>query len=520
MIKNNRPAHEAAARIVADLIILNAALLTGLVTHHLVFAYTTPPSRAILSPYLSSFWSLSLIGIAIFALMGFYSRGRAYMGRYKAVIVLQGSTLAFLIFGFAGYVLPHAGRVGRPTLLMTWGMATAALLGARLWAAVWNRLSVFDDPKIPLASPAVQGGRDRILVIGGAGYIGSALLPKLLAAGYRVRLLDSFLYGYDPIAAIRDHPNLEIVPADFRRLDVVVRAVRGVHSVIHLGAIVGDPACALDQELTIETNLLATRTIAEITNGEGVRRFVFASTCSVYGASDLYLDEHSALNPVSLYARSKVACERVLLGMKANSFLPVILHFGTIYGLSGRTRFDLVVNLLTAKALVDGVITVFGSDQWRPFLHVDDAALAIFRALEAPATVVSDTIFNVGSDDQNYTIGDIGRMIHSAVPQAELKFFDQDGDRRNYRVNFSRISRCLRFRPEWTLSMGIAQVLDAIRAGRVVDYKDPRYSNAKFLSEEIGPASLRLVPRDNEVLELLETQKVLPALAGRYSSAG
>lgn len=511
----NRLAQEAALRIVADLMILNAALLVGLVSRYFAFAYTKPPRIAILYPYLYSFWALSIIGIAIFATMGFYTRGRVYKGRYKAAMVAEGSTLAFLIFGFVGYVLPHVGRVPRPALLMSWGMATGALLGARFWVALWNRISESPDRRSALAAPAVQGGRDRILVIGGAGYIGSALLPKLLDAGYRVRLLDCFLYGYDPIAVVRDHPNLEIVPADFRRLDVVVRAVRGVHSVVHLGAIVGDPACALDEDLTIETNLLATRTIAEITMAEGVRRFVFASTCSVYGASDQYLDEHSTLNPVSLYARSKVACERVLLGMKTNSFLPIILRFGTIYGLSGRTRFDLVVNLLTAKAIVDGVITVYGKDQWRPFLHVDDAALALFRALEAPATAVSETIFNVGSDEQNHTLGDVGRMIHSFVPQADLQYLAQDGDRRNYRVNFSRISRCLHFNPEWTLEMGIDQVLQAIRTGRVVDYKDPRYSNARFLSEEIGPASLRLPPREVEVRELLETRNVVPVLAER-----
>lgn len=495
--------YEAAVRIVADVIILNTALIASLVAAHLIFHASASPDTTILRPWLASSWALTAIGITVFALMGFYTKGRAYVGRYKAAIVLQGSTLAFLVFGFAGFVLPDVGRVSRPALLMSWGFATVVLLAARLWATIWSRLVTAENARNGLAAPAVAHDSKRVLLIGGAGYIGSALLPKLLDAGYRVRLLDAFLYGYEPIAAWRDHPNLEVVPADFRQIDVVVGAMRGVSSVIHLGAIVGDPACALDEELTIDINLLATRMIAEVTMGEGIERFLFASTCSVYGASDLYLDEHSALNPVSLYARSKVACERVLMGMKCERFSPVILRFGTIYGLSGRTRFDLVVNLLTAKAAVDRVITVFGSDQWRPFVHVDDAALAVYLALQAQQPAISDTIFNVGSDAQNYTLGAIGQLIHQIVPAAELQYFEHNVDRRNYRVNFDRIRKCVRFKPEWTLEMGVRQVLEALHTGRVVNYKDPRYSNARFLSEEIGTNSLRN-PQERWLRDVLE----------------
>ena len=214
-----------------------------------------------------------------------------------------------------------------------------------------------------------------VLVIGGAGYIGSALLPKLLAEGYRVRVLDLFLYGTNPIASVLDHPELEIVRADFRRVDALVAGMQGVDHLVHLGGIVGDPACAIDEDLTIDVNLAATRLIGEVAKGNGIKHFVFASTCSVYGAADELLTENSALNPLSLYARSKVASEKLLLEMADDRFTPIIVRFGTIHGLSGRTRFDLVVNLLSAKAVFEGCITVFGGDQWRPFLHVDDAAL-------------------------------------------------------------------------------------------------------------------------------------------------
>lgn len=480
-------------RVFADLVILNTALFSGLLLNHCFFVLVGRPGNTILRPYLGSFWALSIIGIAVFASIGFYTRGRAYASRYKTLIVLQAAALAFLVFGYAGYVIPWVGRVSRPTLLLSWGLASAALVSARLWSTLWRRIGQADENG---ASPGIGSVLSRspetVLLIGGAGYIGSGLLPRLLKNGYRVRLLDAFLYGREPIQEWASHPNLEIVKADFRRIDVVVQSMRGVNIVVHLGAIVGDPACALDEELTIETNLLATRMIAEVTKGQGIKRFIFASTCSVYGASDLYLDERSKLNPVSLYARSKIACENMLVSMKSDAFQPVILRFGTIYGLSGRTRFDLVVNLLSAKAIVDGVITVFGSDQWRPFLHVNDAALAVYLACRASDNAVAESIFNVGSDEQNHTLGDIGRLIKRMVPPAELQFFEKDVDRRNYRVNFDRIRRSLRFQPEWTLEKGVRQVLEAIQSGRVADYKETRYSNVRFLSEEIGPESLRI----------------------------
>jgi nucleoside-diphosphate-sugar epimerase len=288
----------------------------------------------------------------------------------------------------------------------------------------------------------------------------------------------------ESIEPYADHPRLEIVKADFRQIDKVVECMKGMDAVVHLGAIVGDPACALDENLTIDVNLIATRTIAEIAKGSGVSRFVFASTCSVYGASDEILDERSALNPISLYARSKIASERVLHSLASQEFAPIILRFGTIYGLSGRIRFDLVVNLLTAKAVVDGKITIVGNDQWRPFVHVEDAASAIMKVLEAPLALVRNQVFNVGSDEQNYTLQQVGELIHRLVPTAELIIMGPDGDRRNYRVNFSKIRRVLGFRPQWTLEQGVQQVIDALRSGVIQDYRDARYSNVKFLSEE------------------------------------
>jgi len=184
----------------------------------------------------------------------------------------------------------------------------------------------------------------------------------------------------------------------------------------------------------------------------------------------------------------------VLLKMADDHFAPVILRFGTIYGLSGRTRFDLVINLLTAKAIVDKEITIFGGDQWRPFVHVDDAARAIMTVLETPLSIVRNQIYNVGSNEQNYTIRQIGEIIHQFVPDAQIVNKGADADRRNYWVNFSKIHQALGFSPRWTVEQGIEQVIDAIQTGKVRDYRDARYSNVKFLTEE---GMFRLERREN-----------------------
>jgi nucleoside-diphosphate-sugar epimerase len=295
--------------------------------------------------------------------------------------------------------------------------------------------------------------------------------------------------------------------------------MKDMDSVVHLGGLVGDPACAVDEELTIQINLIATRMIAQVAKGNGISRFVFASSCSVYGACDQVLNEKSALNPVSLYARSKIASENVLLSLKDSTFEPVILRFGTIYGLSGRTRFDLVVNLLAAKAVVEGVITVYGRDQWRPFLHVQDAAAAVVTALSARPESVASTIFNVGCDEQNRTLGQVGELIRNMVPGSILRCTEENVDRRNYRVEFDRIREELGFQPAWTLQSGIQQVLDAMLSGKVSNYQDPKYSNVKVLSAPVTRESLPVA--EDWVSKVLESSKsVTLDLNGSQDSGG
>jgi nucleoside-diphosphate-sugar epimerase len=259
-----------------------------------------------------------------------------------------------------------------------------------------------------------------------------------------------------------------------------------VDAVIHLGEIVGDPATALDGLLTQEVNVAATRMVAEAAKGFRVKRFVYASSCSVYGAGDGVFEEQTVLNPVSLYARAKMDAERILLSLNDAHFHPVILRFATVYGMSPRPRFDLVVNLLTAKAIQDGEITVFGGGQWRPFVHVSDIARAILLALEAPQANVKGQVFNVGSDNQNYTIASLGEIVKAAVPTARLVNKADGGDPRNYRVSFAKIRRELGFEPLVTVEQGVAEIARVVQAGAVGHYSERRYSNYRTLSEDNG----------------------------------
>jgi len=506
--KKFRFSGDVLIRVFADTLMINFSFFMALTLRYLFeilvekqIDYNFAIYQKYLLAYLRGFWFLTPVCLLIFYWSGFYTYGRAYRSRYKALIILQAVSVSYLIFGTYSYFTGEFLSLPRGAYFLAWGITVVVIISARLWSDIW-RTMVNREKKI-LATTPENRKVENVLVIGGAGYIGSALLPKLLEKGYRVRLLDLLLYGTEPLEKVIDHPRLEIVQADFRHVDKVVEAMRDMDAVIHLGAIVGDPACALDEDLTIEVNVMATRMIAEVAKGSGVERFIFASTCSVYGASDEVLDEFSDLNPVSLYARSKIASERILLEMNDQHFSPVILRFSTIYGLSGRTRFDLVVNLLTAKAIFDGEITIFGGDQWRPFIHVDDAALSILTTLEAPLPVVKAEIFNVGSDEQNYTINQVGELIKKLITRAKLINMGSDTDKRNYKVSFHKIRSRLHFLPVWSMEQGIRQVEEAIRTGKVKDYREAKYSNVKFLSEE---GSSLLIKREKAWMEdLLST---------------
>jgi nucleoside-diphosphate-sugar epimerase len=322
-----------------------------------------------------------------------------------------------------------------------------------------------------------------VVVTGGAGYIGSYLVRELLAQGRRVRVLDSLLYGGAALDDVRHDPNFELIVGDIRDEASVRAALIGAASVIHLAAIVGDPACSIDEELTLSTNVTGTQIVADQAQALGIDRMVFASTCSVYGASHEPLDETSALNPVSLYANTKIAAETMLLERGSATFTPVVLRFGTAFGASHRPRFDLVVNLLTAKAVRDGKITIHGGDQWRPFIHAFDIARAVALAVDAPAERVAGQIINVGTDDLNYRIREIGEIINRLVPGASVTTSEEVTDKRNYFVQFERARTLLGFSRTRAIEDGVSEMVDMLMGTQVTDYHDSTYHNVIALSE-------------------------------------
>lgn len=324
----------------------------------------------------------------------------------------------------------------------------------------------------------------KVLIVGGAGYLGSILSKKLLDKGYYVRVLDNLTYGDHGIKTLKKNEKFELLIGDMRDIQTIVKAVWDVDAVIHLAAIVGDPASAINPIKTIEINYFATKMLAEVCKYSQINRFIFASTCSVYGANikpDIRINEESELNPISLYAEMKRKSEEALLEIADENFRPTILRMATLYGLSPRMRFDLVVNILTIKAIKEGKFAIFGGDQWRPLLHIKDAANAYITCLEQPLNKSGSEIFNVGSNEENYKIIDVGRKVKRIVPDAAMEIDDSNIDKRDYNVSFNKINNILDFTTKYTVDDGVEEIKNSIEKGLFDDYPNKIYSNYTYL---------------------------------------
>ena len=361
---------------------------------------------------------------------------------------------------------------------LAWFFSSVLMLGSRTWIYYYSKVN-FSEYELSKK----YENKNTVFVIGGAGYIGSSLIGELLKNGYLVKVLDVLFFGIEPIQEYIDHPNFTLIQADFRKVDDLVLGMQECHTVVHLGGLVGDPACTVDEFLTTEVNLTSTKIIGQIAKAAGVKRLIFASSCSVYGAQEELLDEESNVNPLSLYAKTKLASEYVLQELASEDFSPVILRFSTVFGLSGRTRFDLVVNLLAAKSYVEKNMTVFGANQTRPFIHVADAAKSILLAIKAPTEVVHNEIFNIGCSDLNYTLIEVAEFIKKQLPDANITIEKPNEDARNYNVSFSKAAEKLNFKISWSLEDGISQVIDRFKKGEIIDYTSPLYSNFMHMSE-------------------------------------
>jgi nucleoside-diphosphate-sugar epimerase len=329
-----------------------------------------------------------------------------------------------------------------------------------------------------------NGPARRVLVVGGAGYLGSVLTQMLLLRGFRVRVLDSFIYGRRSLDHLTDSENLEIVQGDLRNIHTCVNSLTDTDAVILLAAIVGDPASKVRPTETIETNVLAAQALASACKLHHINRFLYASTCSVYGAGGNQLDEQASLNPVSLYARTKIESEKIILGMGDEYFSPTILRMGTLYGYSPRMRFDLVVNTMSMKSFVDGRIQVFGGKQWRPLLGVEDAADVYIRCIEANLGEVGNQVFNVGSDDQNYQIDEVAEAIGIALGGIPISRDNTNLDARNYRVSFAKLTQKTGFMPRQRIDTAALTIFDKLRTGAIRNPAQRIYYNHYFDSAE------------------------------------
>ena len=322
----------------------------------------------------------------------------------------------------------------------------------------------------------------KVLVTGGAGYVGSVVCRTLLMQGCAVRVLDNLLFGGGALAGLYSEENFEFQRGDVRDAGDVGRAVRGVDAVVHLAAIVGDPACSRDEGLASEVNLDASKRLFEACCRAGVRRFVFASTCSNYGRMadpESPVDENTELRPLSHYARTKVAVEQFLLSAeKTCTVSSAILRLATVYGVSPRMRFDLTVNEFTKDLATKGRLAVFGRQFWRPYVHVRDAARAAAAVLFAPPELARRSVWNIGDNRENYTKAALVQTIREVVGgDPAIEFVHRDEDPRDYRVDFSRVHSLLGFRITRTVRDGVREILDALRQGVFAEPDGPMYRN-------------------------------------------
>jgi nucleoside-diphosphate-sugar epimerase len=289
------------------------------------------------------------------------------------------------------------------------------------------------------------------------------------------------MHGGRPLLGVWSHPGFEFIRADVRDRERVRSALEGIDAVVHLAAIVGDPACSKEPDLAREVNLEAAKHLIEDAERSRVGKFIFASTCSNYGKMTdptRYIDEDGDLRPVSLYAETKVEVEQNLLAEDRSSRMGcTVLRFATLFGASPRMRFDLTVNEFTARLLIEKELMVYGEQFWRPYVHVGDAARAVSQVVAEEPAKIRGKVFNVGSTEQNFRKLDLVEMIRPLTPDATIEFVSKDEDPRDYRVSFDRIRQVLGFEISLTVEDGVREVADLVNSGVVENIDDPSYRN-------------------------------------------
>ena len=321
-----------------------------------------------------------------------------------------------------------------------------------------------------------------ILVTGGAGYIGSVLTRKLVLSKYNVKVLDSLIFGHDGISDLVSNNSVKLFVDDIRNKKIITDILKDVDCVIHLAAIVGDPLCSKIPMATKQINELATKHIIDSCKKSGVRRFIFASTCSNYGSSLGTVNEDTPLESLSLYSETKIKSESYILDSKEENFEPCVLRFATAYGISPRMRFDLLVQEFIRDALIDKKISIFGPNHWRPLVHVDDIASACITAIENSSNI-SGEVYNVGDNEQNYTKKNLAELVQKYIPST-IEITESKQDLRNYRVSFDKIRNKLNFKVSKTVEDGISEILNQIN-NHTLNPQNSQFSNLAKAVERV-----------------------------------
>ena len=321
-----------------------------------------------------------------------------------------------------------------------------------------------------------------VLVTGGAGYVGSALVPQMLSRGYRVKVLDLFIYGREVFDSIKHDANLELIQGDLRDQALLRQALPGCDAVIHLACISNDPSFELNPDLGKSINFDAFEPLVQISQAAGVKRFIYASSSSVYGVKDApNVNEEMALEPLTDYSKYKALCEGVLLRYQAPAFTTVIIRPATVCGYAPRQRLDVIVNILANHAVNTGKIKVFGGEQLRPNIHIQDMVDLYLLLLELPAAQIAGQIFNAGFE--NHRVAELAQMVQNVVgaDRVTIETVPTD-DNRSYHVSSAKIARELGFVPQHTIEEAVRDLVAAFRAGKLPDSMSaPRYFNIKMM---------------------------------------
>ena len=332
---------------------------------------------------------------------------------------------------------------------------------------------IYNYPKKNKSIPKIL---PKILVIGGAGYIGSVLIKKLIQKNFKVILFDKFVYNEINFFKKKyKDTNLKIINGDSQNINKIFNAVKESDAVIHLAELVGDPLCEKRPSKTYSINYLASITIGNICKNLGIDKFIYVSSCSVYGANKNITNEKSTINPLSIYAKLKALCEKNLIRNLGETIRPCILRLGTVYGASDRPRYDLVINLFSGLVANKKSITINGGKQWRPFIHVKDVADAIIKIINYDKKLVNGQIMNLVSE--NVQISKIGQIIKSIYPRVKIKYENSTSDHRDYRASNKKAKKIIKFRPNYKIVDGIKEVIDQTKRNKIKNIFNKKYIN-------------------------------------------